>query len=376
MVVCLALMTLPGNLLAGGARCAGYVVHEWGTFTAVAGVDGAAIGWRPLEAATDLPEFVYDVSQPGIRALGERALDKSGRVGTVRMETPVLYFYSDFEQVVSARVGFASGQVTEWYPHARAVDDGGIDWGQLRVLAPTESPDLPQDGSDSHYYPARNVDANALRLGDAEGFEYERFLFYRGVGDFDLSVAARIEGDAIHMAAPNGASSEAIVFESRGGRVGFTSVTVGEDGVIVTRPSLTGTVDGVVEELERRLVADGLYEREARAMTDTWRTDWFEDGLRVFWLMPREETDTILPLTLDPPPRQLVRTMVGRVELITPETEDAVRRSLLGSGTLSEATIAAGAQGRFIEPVLRRLAGGTDAAAAAARALLPEPMDG
>jgi len=68
--------------------------------------------------------------------------------------------------------------------------------------------------------------------------------------------------------------------------------------------------------------------------------------------------------------------MVGRVELITPETEDAVRRSLLGSGTLTEATIAAGAQGRFIEPVLRRLAGGTDAAAAAARALLPEPMDG
>ena len=33
-------------------------VHEWGTFTTVAGEDGRAIEWLPLSGPTDLPCFV------------------------------------------------------------------------------------------------------------------------------------------------------------------------------------------------------------------------------------------------------------------------------------------------------------------------------
>ncbi|MGC2400855.1 MAG: hypothetical protein WA510_13775, partial [Acidobacteriaceae bacterium] len=41
-------------------------VHEWGTFTAVAGTDGRAIEWLPLglprfPPSTDLPEFVEHI---------------------------------------------------------------------------------------------------------------------------------------------------------------------------------------------------------------------------------------------------------------------------------------------------------------------------
>ena len=35
------------------------VVHEWGTFTSIAGKNGVAIDWRPLNGASDLPGFVY-----------------------------------------------------------------------------------------------------------------------------------------------------------------------------------------------------------------------------------------------------------------------------------------------------------------------------
>ncbi len=35
------------------------VVHEWGTFTSVAGKNGVALDWRPLNGASDLPKFVY-----------------------------------------------------------------------------------------------------------------------------------------------------------------------------------------------------------------------------------------------------------------------------------------------------------------------------
>ena len=42
-----------------------YTMHEWGTFTSVAGEDGAALQWRPLEGQSDLPSFVHDMKDYG-----------------------------------------------------------------------------------------------------------------------------------------------------------------------------------------------------------------------------------------------------------------------------------------------------------------------
>ena len=39
-------------------RAADLVVHEWGTFTSVAGPDGQAVPWHPLSGSSDLPCFV------------------------------------------------------------------------------------------------------------------------------------------------------------------------------------------------------------------------------------------------------------------------------------------------------------------------------
>ena len=118
-----------------GARV---VVHERGTFTSVAGADGASLDWRPLAGPSDLPSFVYDLSNPerGLR-FGEpieacthkdKNQCKGCTEGTIRMETPVLYFYSDRETTMSVKVDFPKGRITEWYPAARNVDRG-IAWG-------------------------------------------------------------------------------------------------------------------------------------------------------------------------------------------------------------------------------------------------------
>ncbi len=90
-------------------------VHEWGTFTSIAGKDGAALDWLPLTGSTDLPGFVEHLREPGF---------KGGLRGTVRMETPVLYFYSSGETTVSVKVSFTKGLITEWYPHASSVAAG------------------------------------------------------------------------------------------------------------------------------------------------------------------------------------------------------------------------------------------------------------
>ena len=57
-------------------------------------------------------------------------------------------------------------------------------------------------------------------------------------------------------------------------------------------------------------------------MVNTWKDSWFaEDGVRVLYVLPRAWTDRTLPLKLDPAPRELVRVMVGRAEVLAPALE-------------------------------------------------------
>src|SRR5687768_11375667 len=50
-----------GIIIAGSAvgfRPNDLIIHEWGTFTTVAGPDGQAVDWYALAEASDLPCFV------------------------------------------------------------------------------------------------------------------------------------------------------------------------------------------------------------------------------------------------------------------------------------------------------------------------------
>src|SRR5438093_8059280 len=85
----------------------GLNVHEWGTFTSVAGENGTAMTWQPFGGPTDLPCFVHRFRNV-----------KYALAGTVRMETPVLYFYASREATASVKVRFPKGVITEWYPSA------------------------------------------------------------------------------------------------------------------------------------------------------------------------------------------------------------------------------------------------------------------
>src|SRR5882672_5411837 len=83
------------------------VVHEWGTFTSIAGKDGTALEWRPLAGTNDLPEFVYEFNGiPNASGLRHGNCPKCDLTGLIRLETPVLYFYADRAMDVSVRVGF------------------------------------------------------------------------------------------------------------------------------------------------------------------------------------------------------------------------------------------------------------------------------
>src|SRR5947208_103902 len=73
----------------------GLTVHEWGTFTSVAGANGEPVSWQSYGGASDLPCFVE-------RFEGF----KNFLPGTVRMETPVLYFYGAQDETADVKVAF------------------------------------------------------------------------------------------------------------------------------------------------------------------------------------------------------------------------------------------------------------------------------
>jgi hypothetical protein len=85
-------------------------------------------------------------------------------------------------------------------------------------------------------------------------------------------------------------------------------------------------------------------------MIETWRDSWFEEGTRLFYIVPPAMVNTILPLTIEPKPAQVARVFVGRVEIFTPATIQAVERAIATNDTGILATY-----GRFLGPITERI---------------------
>jgi len=61
-------------------------------------------------------------------------------------------------------------------------------------------------------------------------------------------------------------------------------------------------------------------------MLKTWELAYFKSpGLRLFYLLPQQWTDAVLPLQCDHF-AHVIRTMVGRVEMVTPKQRDLLRQ--------------------------------------------------
>jgi hypothetical protein len=96
-------------------------------------------------------------------------------------------------------------------------------------------------------------------------------------------------------------------------------------------------------------------------MVKTWQTSWFgEEGTRLFYIVPSSLTDEILPLSVSPAPDEVVRVLVGRMEVLTPERGDKVRATLARLGSCAHANAEPlrselARLGRFAEPALESL---------------------
>ena len=337
-----------------------FTVHEWGTFTSIAGANGMALEWQPFGGPTDLPCFVHRF-QIGFKA---------SLSGTVRMETPVIYFYAPQAMTARVHVAFPKGYITEWYPKATQVartlgsgndpatgnvprgareprngEPDSIEWPEVRI-DPSATPKYPYQFESSNYYSARSTDSAPLTAGG----ETEKFLFYRGVGEFQPPIAVE---NADGLRVRNLAKSDipaAIIFQNSGGKIRYHALGSVKDETIAELPKADASLAALKLDLEKILAAQGLFPAEAHAMVETWRDSWFEEGSRVFYIVPASEMESILPLAVEPRPDRIARVFVGRVEVITPEMRNIVLTAIQHQ---DRATLEK--YGRFLQPIAGKL---------------------
>jgi hypothetical protein len=417
LILCIvAIGVLVGAIGAGTSSKQDFVAHEWGTFTSVQSGDGELLDWRPLQTSK-LPGFVYDWSKPGLKrqSTSLAVIGKSSMVTLQRLETPVIYFYSGKQLSVDVSVDFPRGLITEWYPQASQIGPssvpptpvitkldkaahgvgakpeftfasfmGGPDskdsravWTHVQLLPSSNHAELvgelPLDRSGSHYFAARDTDSAYLQLDSLDsskpGTEYEKFLFYRGTGHFSTPLRAGMNSE--HTVTLQNFGDDAISdlfvlgISGKSGRcLHVANLGAGEKRTVELNMErdltpISSLQPELADQMAAALAAQGLYPREATAMVNTWKDSWLaEEGLRVLYTLPRYWTDTTLPLNIRPVPKELVRVMVGRAEILSPEHEHKLLNLLTRSAggddqARAEAIAEIKRLGRFAEPALR-----------------------
>ena len=356
LVVWLLVLSPIQVLGAGDQR--GLVVHEWGTFTALQDEQGKALGGINVDDEA-LPPFVHQLSrhltEPNHSYIYMKGLPQRHPLVTLRLETPVMYFYLPDSAPrplnLDVRVRFRGGWLSEFFPQAEANAPGlgkipamigplnsktvsTLAWNNLKVGTPGA---VPQ--TDSHVWLApRQVDSLCVT---AESGESEKYLFYRGVGNFDAPLRAsygegqlQLRGN-VAAAVGQGQSLPVgpfwLVHVLDGRRCAFrtfstVTATANESKILTTAPLNFAATDfdpanlgRLRQEMQQALVHSGLREDEARAMLATWQRAYFQSpGLRLFFVVPRAWTDHYLRLEISQP-AQIERVMMARIELISPE---------------------------------------------------------
>jgi hypothetical protein len=345
------------------------VVHEWGTITTRHAPDGTPKGRLNRISKSDvLPAFVHRYAPPSTKADPERSLDKSpmtpGRPDvTMRLETPVIYFYppagSDPPPPFDVSVRFRGGIVNEFYPKAEASVEVDVErvnakihagliksWngkvldnyvvGELRWkgLALRDTVSLPRTSSHVWLAP-RGVRATGVATPSGEG---ERYLFYRGVAHLEALVQTELLPNEVVLRAPRRLhwlrepsmtiASLWLADIKRDGSAAFREQTrldiaknaasreLGRIPLFAEGDYTVGGLGDLRLSMKKALMAAGLFEDEAEAMLETWKESYFKaPGLRLFYIVPSQWTAHFLPLEISVP-HELTRVIVGRIDLM------------------------------------------------------------
>jgi hypothetical protein len=292
-------------LASPNSFAANFTVHEWGTFTSLQDSRGKLLNGIYHEDEA-LPDFVYGRDQfskihynsksliacwgmPGPCKRVEPTPSGTLLAANEKLETPVIYFYSEEPLTALIEVSFPGGIISQWFPNAarysppvdqiQTLSEGKMSW-KVDILTDS-SPSLAKISEGSIWAPSREVNSNPIRVGS----EIEKFIFYRGLGKFDVPV--RTLSSKAEMILSNLSPEvidSAFVLEYTGesgswvplGRVPSQRARVIKFSDIKARRQPISTyLAQISKSLEEALVHSGLYRDEASAMVRTWANSYF-----------------------------------------------------------------------------------------------------
>ncbi len=341
----------------------GFTLHEWGTFTSVSGSDGILLpGVERSEEA--LPSFTYaheamhhnnSISIPFSKGISwQRPLANV----TVRMETPVIYFYTGESFQARVEVGFKGGTISQWYPQRSGGEtlpalkrnekglplqeentldfakgyDGSISWEvKVEPAGADAFGRVFRGGETPGWLHPRQPDSALVSTKDGET---EKYLFYRGLGRLDPPVRFAATDSALNVVNCGAETLQhLLVFdlnerhEARWSRPAAVPAIMhtGRNSELLpldAQPYRAGWQKPLYEDAAAMLTTAGLTRQEADGMLQTWWSSYFDKpGVRVFWVVPASYVNEVLPLKVTPTPRESVRVILGRTEILTPKFE-------------------------------------------------------
>lgn len=350
-------------------------VHEWGTFTVLQGSDGKAIQWyQAPHKLVDLPPFVQQQFTPFGKA---RSPNLFAGLDSVRMETPVLYFYPEKEMDIRVSASFPSGRITEVFPPSSYSMNPAAETIWRGRLLPPDAPEKSRIPTASgpkgrHYAAARAVpeawlfsqltpEKEEAKKPDAKPLPapIDHFIFYRGAGNADQFPIRAVEQESpgaynlynyyyqtiprlFALRVVDGQSSWTTIDQLH--RMKYDSKTEQTLNVhSLVFPEETQDVKDTAKELREAMVAalhsEGLTLAEAKAMVATWDNLWFTDpGTRVLAILPQSFADNMVPLHISPKPTKVERVFVARLELLSRAKEEILTRILNPAGSVSKET--------------------------------------
>jgi hypothetical protein len=328
------------------------VVHEWGTFTSFQDESGRAIAGLNVDDEP-LPPFVATIPISNEQSSRfSKAIPRLHPQVTMRLETPVVYFYPPANAQLPMKLTFSAkfngGLLTQFFPKAdvSAVSRtqknlvriepnavGSLTWKDVMIGTNGKVMETK--------YPVwtapREVQSAMLTAADGSS---EKFLFYRGVGNLSAPLTVTRDNGKLFVHATSDRSDyqpdveQMYLVQIRpDGACAFHRFRQG-DGINLkvheavadhfAEADFTPNVDPLRDAMHESLVHAGLKSDEASAMLKTWEQSYFKSpGMRLFFIVPPAWTNAVLPIAVSEP-AEITRVMVGRIEIVTPEQREAI----------------------------------------------------
>jgi hypothetical protein len=324
------------------------IVHEWGVFCTFADAKYANANLKQ-EWASMPPDFYRQFPDRKLRKVEE--WDSMAPV-----DKPIIYFYTDRQNLAAdVKVKFTDGAPVVWWPctveplddfrvkapgicrelhwsgklKADGTEEVGSGWHicDYTVKTPPDSwvnqarldnaAWFVTDDAAVRVQPAKpskptEADFKGFRKGRmfSSRFQSERFIYYDGLTPAVSCLSCRDMGEQ-GLKMTNSAKfkiGDVILVDRRDQQhVAMEHFSI-DAGGSVTAAAKAQDADQAAQWLLADLRAAGLYEKEANSVLAIWRKGLFDrPGVTAIYLLPQDEYDRMLPLSVDPKPQKVVR---------------------------------------------------------------------